>query len=36
MSLIAVKFPSGKVLNFGPGIHNELQKAIIESFLPNN
>jgi len=34
ISLIPVKFPSGKVLNFTPGKHNELQKAIIESFLP--
>ncbi|WP_366557740.1 BsuBI/PstI family type II restriction endonuclease [Okeania sp. SIO1I7] len=34
ISLIPVNFPSGKVLNFSPGKHNELQKAIIESFLP--
>ncbi len=34
ISLIPVKFPSGKVLNFSPGKHNELQKAIIENFLP--
>ena len=34
ISLIPVKFPSGKILNFSPGKHNELQKAIIEKFLP--
>ncbi|MGK7919701.1 MAG: BsuBI/PstI family type II restriction endonuclease [Trichodesmium sp.] len=34
INLIPVKFSSGKVLNFSPGKHNELQKAIIENFLP--
>jgi type II restriction enzyme len=29
-----VKLQSGRVLEFGPGEHNELQKAIIEEFLP--
>ncbi len=36
MSLIPVKFPSGKVSNFSPGKHNELQEAIIENFLPSS
>ena len=31
---IPVKLPSGKELQFSSGIHNELQKAIIEEFLP--
>jgi len=34
LSLIAVNFPSGKISEFSPGKHNELQKAIIEDFLP--
>ena len=28
------KLPSGKKLKFSPGLHNDLQKAIIEQFLP--
>lgn len=31
---IPVKLPSGTTLEFGPGKHNQLQKAIIEEFLP--
>ena len=31
---IPVKLPSGQQLSFTPGEHNELQKAIIEEFLP--
>jgi hypothetical protein len=31
---ISVVFSSDKTLNFSPGKHNELQKAIIEEFLP--
>lgn len=34
LNLIPVNFPSGKSFNFSPGKHNELQKAIIEGFLP--
>lgn len=34
INLIPVLLPSGKKLKFSPGIHNELQKAIIENFLP--
>lgn len=34
VSLIPVNFPSGKISEFSPGKHNELQKAIIEEFLP--
>lgn len=34
LSLIPVQFPSGKIAEFSPGKHNELQKAIIEEFLP--
>ena len=34
LSLIAVNFPSGKTSEFSPGKHNELQKVIIEDFLP--
>ena len=30
----SIKFPNGKKLHFSPGVHNELQKAIIEHFLP--
>lgn len=29
-----VTLPSGRTLTFGPGEHNELQKAVIEKFLP--
>lgn len=31
---ISVKIPGGKKLTFTPGNHNELQKAVIEDFLP--
>lgn len=31
---LPVKLPSGAVLEFSPGPHNQLQKAIIEDFLP--
>lgn len=31
---VPVSLPSGKKLNFSPGLHNDLQKAIIEEFLP--
>lgn len=34
LRLISVNFPSGKSFQFSPGKHNELQKAIIEEFLP--
>jgi hypothetical protein len=34
LNLIPVKFPSGKIIEFSPGKHNELQKAVIEEFLP--
>lgn len=34
LDLVPVTFPSGKQLQFSPGKHNELQKAIIEQFLP--
>ncbi len=34
INLIPVIFSSGKILEFSPGKHNELQKAIIEQFLP--
>lgn len=34
LNTISVVFPSGKAFNFSPGKHNELQKAIIEKFLP--
>lgn len=34
MNLIPVMFPSGKTFEFSPGKHNELQKEIIEEFLP--
>lgn len=34
LSLIHVNFPSGKNSEFSPGKHNELQKAVIEEFLP--
>ncbi|MEO8890919.1 MAG: BsuBI/PstI family type II restriction endonuclease [Coleofasciculaceae cyanobacterium] len=34
LSLIPVNFPSGKTSEFSPGKHNELQKAVIEEFLP--
>jgi len=34
LKLIPVSFPSGKTSEFSPGKHNELQKAVIEEFLP--
>lgn len=34
MSLLPVKLPTGMILQFSPGKHNILQKAIIEDFLP--
>lgn len=34
LSLIPVNFPSGKTSEFSSGKHNELQKAVIEEFLP--
>ncbi len=34
LSLIPVRFLSGKTLSFSPGKHNKLQKVIIEEFLP--
>lgn len=34
MSIIPVQFTSGKKIEFSPGKHNELQKVIIEKFLP--
>ena len=32
--MVPAKLPSGKLLRFSPGEHNQLQKAIIEQFLP--
>lgn len=32
--VIPVKLPSGTMLEFSPGPHNRLQKAVIEEFLP--
>lgn len=34
MSLLEVNFPDNKQINFSPGEHNELQKKVIEEFLP--
>lgn len=34
LNTISVVFPSGRTFDFSPGKHNELQKAIIEEFLP--
>ncbi len=34
LDLLPVILPGGKELKFSPGSHNELQKEIIESFLP--
>jgi hypothetical protein len=34
LNLLPVILPNGQKLNFSPGNHNELQKQIIESFLP--
>ena len=33
-SLIPVRLPSGKEVNLSPGDHNEIQRAIVEDFLP--
>ena len=33
-SMIPIRLPSGFILNFSPGQHNQLQKALIEEFLP--
>ncbi|OGV34656.1 MAG: hypothetical protein A2020_00375 [Lentisphaerae bacterium GWF2_45_14] len=35
ITTIPVVIPGGKTLSFGPGEHNQLQKAVIEKFLPN-
>lgn len=35
IATIPVTIPGGKTLNFGPGEHNQLQKAVVEKFLPN-
>lgn len=32
--MVSVSLPDGKSLKFSPGEHNDLQKAIIEEFLP--
>ena len=34
MKMVSVILPSGKPLEFSPGKHNQLQKAVIEEFLP--
>jgi DNA (cytosine-5)-methyltransferase 1 len=34
IEIVPIKLPSGKTLQFSPGEHNLLQKAIIEQFLP--
>lgn len=34
MQRVPIKLASGVELDFGPGDHNELQKAIVEEFLP--
>jgi BsuBI/PstI restriction endonuclease domain/BsuBI/PstI restriction endonuclease HTH domain len=34
LSMISITLPAGLELSFTPGNHNELQKAIIEQFLP--
>lgn len=34
MKRVPIKLASGVELDFGPGEHNELQKAIVEEFLP--
>jgi len=31
---VPIKLPSGKQMKFTPGLHNDLQKAVIEQFLP--
>ena len=34
LELVPVQLPSGKDLQFSAGLHNDLQKAVIEQFLP--
>ncbi|NEQ81667.1 MAG: restriction endonuclease [Moorea sp. SIO2I5] len=34
VTLIPISFPSGRRYEFSPGKHNQLQKAVIEEFLP--
>ncbi len=34
LTKIPIQLPSGVILEFGPGDHNQLQKAIVEEFLP--
>ncbi|NET52874.1 MAG: restriction endonuclease, partial [Merismopedia sp. SIO2A8] len=34
LNLVPVSFPSGKTYEFSTGKHNQLQKAVIEEFLP--
>jgi site-specific DNA-cytosine methylase len=34
LQIVPIELPSGRVLEFSPGEHNLLQKAIIEQFLP--
>ncbi len=34
LNIVPIKLPTGKLLQFSPGEHNLLQKAIIEQFLP--
>lgn len=34
LKLIPITLPTGKTLQFSPGEHNDLQKAIVEQFLP--
>lgn len=34
LDTVSVSIPSGKTLSFSPGEHNDLQKAVIEDFLP--
>lgn len=32
--MVRIKLPSGHTLDFSPGVHNQLQREIIEQFLP--
>ena len=34
MEIVPIHMPTGQILNFSPGQHNLLQKAVIEKFLP--
>jgi hypothetical protein len=34
MQRVPIRLASGVTLDFGPGVHNELQRAIVEEFLP--